>query len=35
MTIKIAASLETLRDTVSQFPTFCEGFSDAVRALEV
>lgn len=35
MAIKLAAPLETLRDTVSQFPTYCEGFSNAVRALEV
>ena len=34
MAIKLAAPLETLRDTVSQFPTYCEGFSDAVRELE-
>jgi dihydrolipoamide dehydrogenase len=35
MAIKLRASIETLRDTVSQFPTFSEGFSEAVRKLEV
>jgi len=35
MAIKLRASIATLRDTVSQFPTFSEGFSEAVRKLEV
>ncbi|CAA9501312.1 MAG: PF00070 family, FAD-dependent NAD(P)-disulphide oxidoreductase [uncultured Solirubrobacterales bacterium] len=35
MAIKLGAPLETLRDTVSQFPTYAEGFTEAVRALEV
>ncbi len=34
MAIKLRAPLEMLRDTVSQFPTYCEGFTEAVRALE-
>ena len=35
MAIKLRAPLETLGDTVSQFPTYAEGFTEAVRALEV
>ena len=35
MAIKLRAPLEILRDTVSQFPTYSEGFTEAVRALEV
>ena len=35
LAIKLRAPLEALRDTVSQFPTYCEGFSEAVRALAV
>jgi len=35
MAIKLRAPLDVLRDTVSQFPTYCEGFTNAVRALEV
>jgi pyruvate/2-oxoglutarate dehydrogenase complex dihydrolipoamide dehydrogenase (E3) component len=31
MAIKLRAPLEVLRDTVSQFPTFCEGFTEGVR----
>ncbi|MBA3421097.1 MAG: NAD(P)/FAD-dependent oxidoreductase [Thermoleophilaceae bacterium] len=34
MAIKLRAPLEVLRDTVSQFPTYAEGFTNAVRALE-
>jgi pyruvate/2-oxoglutarate dehydrogenase complex dihydrolipoamide dehydrogenase (E3) component len=34
MAIKLRASIATLRDTVSQCPTFSEGFSEAVRKLE-
>ncbi|CAA9515047.1 MAG: PF00070 family, FAD-dependent NAD(P)-disulphide oxidoreductase [uncultured Solirubrobacterales bacterium] len=34
MAIKLRAPLEMLRDTVSQFPTYAEGFTEAVRALE-
>jgi dihydrolipoamide dehydrogenase len=34
MAIKLRAPLEVLRDTVSQFPTYCEAFTNAVRALE-
>ncbi len=34
MAIKLRAPLEVLRDTVSQFPTYCEGFTEAMRALD-
>ena len=34
MAIKLRAPIATLRDTVSQFPTFSEGFSEGVRKLE-
>ena len=35
MAIKLRATIDVLRDTVSQFPTFSEGFSEAVRKLEL
>ena len=35
MAIKLRATIDALRDTVSQFPTFSEGFSEAVRKLEL
>jgi pyruvate/2-oxoglutarate dehydrogenase complex dihydrolipoamide dehydrogenase (E3) component len=35
MAIKLRAPIAVLRDTVSQFPTFSEGFSEAVRKLEL
>lgn len=35
MAIKLRAPLDVLRDTVSQFPTYCEAFTNAVRELEV
>jgi pyruvate/2-oxoglutarate dehydrogenase complex dihydrolipoamide dehydrogenase (E3) component len=34
LAIKLRAPLEVLRDTVSQYPTYAEGFTDAVRALD-
>jgi pyruvate/2-oxoglutarate dehydrogenase complex dihydrolipoamide dehydrogenase (E3) component len=33
MAIKLQAPIDVLRDTVSQFLTFSEGFSEAVRKL--
>jgi pyruvate/2-oxoglutarate dehydrogenase complex dihydrolipoamide dehydrogenase (E3) component len=35
MAIKLQAPIDVLRDTVSQFLTFSEGFSEAVRKLKL
>jgi pyruvate/2-oxoglutarate dehydrogenase complex dihydrolipoamide dehydrogenase (E3) component len=33
LAIKARITLEMLRDTVAQFPTFCEGYLNAIEAL--
>jgi pyruvate/2-oxoglutarate dehydrogenase complex dihydrolipoamide dehydrogenase (E3) component len=35
LAIKARAPLELLRDTVAQFPTYCEGYLRAIEALEL
>jgi dihydrolipoamide dehydrogenase len=35
LAIKAQAPLELLRDTVAQFPTYCEGYLRAIEALEL
>jgi pyruvate/2-oxoglutarate dehydrogenase complex dihydrolipoamide dehydrogenase (E3) component len=35
LAIKTQAPLELLRDTVAQFPTYCEGYLKAIEALEL
>ena len=35
LAIKAEAPLGLLRDTVAQFPTYCEGYLTAIEALEL